>query len=252
MPYTIEGKHVIVLGDTTTHGGKVITGSENHTYMGIPVARVGDMVECPKCDGTFPIVDGAPRAFDHGRPIALHGDKVACGATLISREVDPTAQGSLDSILLADSGTIVSDAGGVMPANRHLSPEQQAAITTSAQDWVNSKVPYLYGGSNKQGADCSGSISAIYKQSGIDIKRLTSNQFTQPPFYPVPHGSPLEVGDVGVYPGHVVLYGGDTGPGNDIWSAFHTGGPVFGTANSNSTFRARGVPTWYRYGGNNY
>jgi uncharacterized Zn-binding protein involved in type VI secretion len=85
MPYTIEGKEVIVLGDTTTHGGKVITGSENHTYMGIPVARVGDMVQCPKCKGTYPIIEGAPRTFDHGKQIARHGDKVACGATLISR-----------------------------------------------------------------------------------------------------------------------------------------------------------------------
>jgi uncharacterized Zn-binding protein involved in type VI secretion len=86
MAYTIEGKHVIVLGDTTTHGGKVITGSENHSYRGIPVARVGDMVECPLCKGTYPIIEGAPKAFDHEKPIARHGDKVACGATLISRE----------------------------------------------------------------------------------------------------------------------------------------------------------------------
>jgi uncharacterized Zn-binding protein involved in type VI secretion len=85
MPYTIEGKEVILLGDTTTHGGKVITASETHSYMGIPVARVGDMVECPKCKGTYPIVEGAPKAFDRGKPIARHGDKVACGATLISR-----------------------------------------------------------------------------------------------------------------------------------------------------------------------
>jgi uncharacterized Zn-binding protein involved in type VI secretion len=84
MPYTIEGKEVVVLGDTTTHGGKVITGSENHSYMDIPVARVGDMVECPKCKGVYPIIEGALGTFDHGKPIARHGDKVACGATLIS------------------------------------------------------------------------------------------------------------------------------------------------------------------------
>ena len=28
----------------------------------------------------------------------------------------------------------------------------------------------------------------------------------------------------GVYPGHVVIYGGDTGSGNDIWSARRAGG----------------------------
>jgi uncharacterized Zn-binding protein involved in type VI secretion len=85
MPYSIEGKEVILLGDTTTHGGKVITASDTHKYMGTPIARVGDMVECPKCKGTYPIIEGAPKTFDHGKPIARHGDKTACGATLISR-----------------------------------------------------------------------------------------------------------------------------------------------------------------------
>lgn len=85
MPYIIEGKEVIVLGDTTTHGGKVVTASGIHSYMGIPVARVGDLVECPKCKGTYPIIEGASKTFDQGKPIARHGDKVACGATLAAR-----------------------------------------------------------------------------------------------------------------------------------------------------------------------
>lgn len=85
MPYFIEDKEVVVLGDMTTHGGKVTTGSTNHTFLGVPIARVGDMVECPKCKGTFPIIEGAQNVFDHGKPIARHGDRVACGATLISQ-----------------------------------------------------------------------------------------------------------------------------------------------------------------------
>jgi len=56
-------------------------------------------------------------------------------------------------------------------------------------------------------------------------------------------GNP-EVGDVGWYPGHVAIYGGVTGPGgDDVWSAFHTGGPVYGPANS----KWFGTVTWYRY-----
>jgi uncharacterized Zn-binding protein involved in type VI secretion len=116
MPYRIEGKEVIVLGDTTTHGGKVITASETHSYIGIPVARVGDMVECPKCKGTYPIIEGSPRTFDQGKSIARHGDKVACGATLISRE-NMTDTGTL----YAAATDIVTDAGGA-PASRWAAP----------------------------------------------------------------------------------------------------------------------------------
>ncbi|WP_017453587.1 PAAR domain-containing protein [Herbaspirillum rubrisubalbicans] len=35
---------IIRLGDTTSHGGKVISASETHTIHGIGIARVGDMV----------------------------------------------------------------------------------------------------------------------------------------------------------------------------------------------------------------
>jgi uncharacterized Zn-binding protein involved in type VI secretion len=116
MPYSIEGKEVILLGDTTTHGGKVITASDTHKYMGTPIARVGDMVECPQCKGTYPIIEGAPRAFDRGKPIARHGDKVACGATLISQG-NRTDTGTL----YAAADNIATDAGGV-PASKWAAP----------------------------------------------------------------------------------------------------------------------------------
>jgi uncharacterized Zn-binding protein involved in type VI secretion len=119
MPYNIEGKEVILLGDTTTHGGKVITGSEKHHFMGIPVARVGDMVECPLCKGTYPIIEGAPKVFDHGKPIARHGDKVACGATLISRgNITDTV------ILYAAASNIVTEAGGIPESKWAASPHE--------------------------------------------------------------------------------------------------------------------------------
>lgn len=59
MPFYIHGKHVIVLGDKTTHGGEVITASEHFSLLGTPVARVGDQVSCPKCGGVYEIVEGA-------------------------------------------------------------------------------------------------------------------------------------------------------------------------------------------------
>jgi uncharacterized Zn-binding protein involved in type VI secretion len=83
MGWTVEGKEVIRVGDSTTHGGKVLTGSPNTFYGKAPIARVGDLVSCPKCEGEHRIVSGASRTFDHQKPIARDGDLVSCGAKLI-------------------------------------------------------------------------------------------------------------------------------------------------------------------------
>ncbi|HJV86281.1 MAG TPA: PAAR domain-containing protein [Noviherbaspirillum sp.] len=75
----------IVKGDKTSHGGTVIEGDPTFDTHGKPVALVGHMVTCPKCKGgPFPIVTGAPDFVCNGRLVARHGDKTACGATLIS------------------------------------------------------------------------------------------------------------------------------------------------------------------------
>lgn len=80
-----DNRGVIRLHDTTDHGGKVI--SVKHTAMtdgGIPIACVGDMVECPKCDGVFPIVEGDAEFTMEGDRVAFDGHKTECGAALIS------------------------------------------------------------------------------------------------------------------------------------------------------------------------
>ncbi len=96
------------------------------------------------------------------------------------------------------------------PFGLQLNFEQQSRIWAAAEDWANSSVPYEVGGSEKSGADCSGSVSSIYAQAGINIGRLYSGQFANSPSFSRVTGQP-QVGDVGVTPGHVVLYGGDLG-----------------------------------------
>jgi uncharacterized Zn-binding protein involved in type VI secretion len=84
MSFKKRGLGVIRLGDTTTHGGKVISTAHHPTDMGKPIACVGDMVECPLCKGVFPIVEGDPECKIQGTPVAFDGHKTACGAALIS------------------------------------------------------------------------------------------------------------------------------------------------------------------------
>lgn len=79
-----EGKGVIHLGDTTTHGGKVVTVAHKPADMEKPIACIGDMVACPKCKGVYPIVEGDPNVTINGVPVAFHGHKAACGAGLVS------------------------------------------------------------------------------------------------------------------------------------------------------------------------
>ncbi|WP_145651365.1 PAAR domain-containing protein [Pseudoduganella lurida] len=72
------------MGDRTSHGGTVISGDQTWTIYDKPVARIGDLTVCPKCGGTFPIVEGAPDLSGFGQAVARHGDKTACGAILIA------------------------------------------------------------------------------------------------------------------------------------------------------------------------
>jgi uncharacterized Zn-binding protein involved in type VI secretion len=90
-------RKIIVLGDTTTHGGEVITAwGAGRTFIdGIPVACVGDLVRCPQCRGEYAIVEGAgdPGMTVYGKPVAREDDGVACGAKLVSRQQSRATHG---------------------------------------------------------------------------------------------------------------------------------------------------------------
>jgi uncharacterized Zn-binding protein involved in type VI secretion len=74
---------VIRLGDTSTHGGVVITACTKWQPEGKLAARKGDILACPK-HGPNPIIEGSPNVFCEGKEVARHGDHTACGARLIS------------------------------------------------------------------------------------------------------------------------------------------------------------------------
>lgn len=74
----------IVVGDATSSGGRVITGSQATDIDGKPVSRVSDKATCPLHKGVFPIADGDPTTIIDGQPVALHGSKLACGCTVLA------------------------------------------------------------------------------------------------------------------------------------------------------------------------
>lgn len=77
-------RKLIVVGDPTTGGGAVITGTPFTDIDGSPVARVGDKATCAKCNGTFPIVTGDTTFLIDGQPAARERDALACGCKLMS------------------------------------------------------------------------------------------------------------------------------------------------------------------------
>lgn len=71
----------IHVGDTTTRGGKVLTGLSTVTWHGHALAFEGDQVECPACRGIGRIVAVGTRISftgPHGRQQALSGDLCMC------------------------------------------------------------------------------------------------------------------------------------------------------------------------------
>lgn len=74
----------VVLGDATSSGGRVVSGSPFTDVDGQPVARVNDTATCPTHKGTFPIVDGDPTTIIDGEAVALHGSSLACGCKVLA------------------------------------------------------------------------------------------------------------------------------------------------------------------------
>ncbi|HFK2919730.1 TPA: PAAR domain-containing protein [Stenotrophomonas maltophilia] len=75
---------LIVVGDATTGGGRVITGSPVTDIEGMAVARVGDKATCPKHQCVATIVSGDITLTFEGQPVARHGDRLSCGCSLMS------------------------------------------------------------------------------------------------------------------------------------------------------------------------
>ena len=73
------------LGDTSSHGGTIVTGAQRTLLDGKPAARMGDLHSCPiPFHGVTQIVQGASKTLIEGQPAARMGDAVGCGAVIVT------------------------------------------------------------------------------------------------------------------------------------------------------------------------
>jgi uncharacterized Zn-binding protein involved in type VI secretion len=80
------------LGDKSSHGGIIITASSDIFVDGIPIARTGDLHECPiHGHGITPLTSSSTVHMD-GRSVIRIGDKAGCGATIIQGSPDVNAE----------------------------------------------------------------------------------------------------------------------------------------------------------------
>lgn len=83
------GKKIVTVGDSTDHGGTVISGSPTRDIDGQPIARVGDQVSCPqvypggKPHGVNKIVSGHSTVTVDGIQVAVDDCMTECGSKLI-------------------------------------------------------------------------------------------------------------------------------------------------------------------------
>lgn len=77
------GRLIIRLGDTSSHGGAVVTSAAKSLAEGKLIARVGDILDCP-IHGPNAIIEGSDKYLCEGPKVAREGDHTACGAALIS------------------------------------------------------------------------------------------------------------------------------------------------------------------------
>ena len=134
-------RKVIRLGDSTSHGGKVVEACGWFTVGGIPVARMGDKCTCSKKGhNNCVIVEGDPNWVIDGRPVALEGHKTSCGAVLISSAPNAGREdsgGGASFVAPASQNSAAKSAFNAAKPTRF--DEQIQFMTTAGQPYANTR-----------------------------------------------------------------------------------------------------------------
>jgi len=90
---TLSGGKIAVLGDTSSHGGIIISTNQDGTFKvaGIAVAVNGAMHSCPvPGHGVTPITAVTIKSYHNGKLIITEGAQAGCGAIIqpLDRKVE--------------------------------------------------------------------------------------------------------------------------------------------------------------------
>lgn len=128
----MTGRPIIRVGDKTTHGGTVMEGFSSYSIDGRAAAGLGHKVDCPKCNGAFPIIEGAPSFAVGDSLVALEGMKTACGAALIASQgfarVDPGPGGIVRDVVGYGIGLSKGVSAGATGRFQHYAQSLRPAI----------------------------------------------------------------------------------------------------------------------------
>lgn len=174
----------IVLGDQTDHGGVVIEASMMTDTHGKGIARVGDQVTCPQRNhGTTIIVTGDPTMIIDGKAAARHGDKCACGATLISSQFVSTVGGGGRSAgaAAAPHGPAATEStqAAVKASGEHHADDadgfNQRFLVTNTEGKPMTNAPYvitLDSGAKVEGRTDAEGMTAVVSSACADMATL--------------------------------------------------------------------------------
>lgn len=120
--------HYLRVGDKTTCGGQILSGSEVMMFHGKPMGREGDKVTCGKHSGTYTIIGGIAGMRDENRLVAGTLDSISscpCRAKLITSMPTDTYEKKSSSKQTANSPIDVA-----RPVSSSLSAEgTQSSLT---------------------------------------------------------------------------------------------------------------------------
>lgn len=81
------------LGDTSDHGGTIISASTNTKANSLGVARAGDLHDCPRRGhGVTPLTPITTKTFVNGRLVITVGAVAGCGAVIITGSPNVNAE----------------------------------------------------------------------------------------------------------------------------------------------------------------
>ena len=155
-------RNAIRLGDTTSHGGRVVSGNPRYMIFGKPVACVGDTVLCPLCKMPTVIVEGDRSWSVDGRNVAVAGCKTSCGAVLIPSQGNvfgdresssmATIAAGASSTMSAETTPIVgNETAGILKRYANAATADNAFpehLTAADEKGLGSKIRDIYGGND--------------------------------------------------------------------------------------------------------